>query len=345
MATRHGSAQVTLPSDLEILITRHFEAPRDLVWRAVTEPAHLLRWWGPTWCPMVTCDVDFRVGGAWRYGSRMEDGTELGWHGVYRDIEHGRRIVTTEVFEGYPDAESVNTMTLDEVDGMDGVTVLRTLVRHSSQANRDGHLQSGMEGGMQVTFDRLDDLLPTLDSPAERFRRIAAGFTRVADGVRADQWDLPAPCEGWLARDVVGHLVGWVPGFLAGSGVELAPVEIDVAADPAGSWRSLADALQAVLDDPDASVEEHDFGPPGRMSTERAIGMTITGDVLIHTWDLARATGQDDTLDPTMVAEMWVGMQPMDETLRASGHFGPRVDVPEVADVQTKLIGFTGRTP
>ena len=67
MATRHGSAQVTLPSDREILITRHFEAPRVVVWRALTEPMHLLRWWGPPWCPMVTCEVDLRVGGAWRY--------------------------------------------------------------------------------------------------------------------------------------------------------------------------------------------------------------------------------------------------------------------------------------
>jgi uncharacterized protein (TIGR03086 family) len=342
MATRHGSAQVTLPSDHEILITRHFEAPRDIVWRALTEPAHLLRWWGPTWCPLVTCDVDFRVGGSWRYGSRMEDGTELGWHGVYRDIEHGRRVVTTEVFEGFPDAESVNTMTLDEVNG---VTVLTTLVAHSSQANRDGHLQSGMEGGMQVTFDRLDDLLPVLDSTSERFRRISGAFTRVADGVGPDQWDLPAPCDGWVARDVVGHLVGWVPGFLEGSGVPLRSLDADVAADPAGAWRSLADALQAALDDPTVAGVEHDFGPPGRMSVESAIGMIVLGDVLIHTWDLARATGQDETLDPTLVAEMWVGMQPMDEMLRASGHYGPRVDVAESADVQTRLIGFTGRTP
>jgi uncharacterized protein (TIGR03086 family) len=342
MATRHGSAQVTLPSDLEILITRHFEAPVDIVWRAVTEPVHLLRWWGPTWCPMVTCEVDFRVGGSWRYGSRMDDGTELGWHGTYRDIEPGRRIVTTEVFEGFPDAESLNTMTLT---AFEHGTVLHTLVRHATKEFRDGHLQSGMEGGMQVTFDRLDDLLPQLDTTAERFRRIAGGLTRVADGVRPDQWDLPAPCEGWVARDVVGHLVGWVPGFLVGSGVEVAGLPTEVGDDPAAAWRQLADALQAVLDDPALAAQEHDFGPPGRMTVEGAIGMIVTGDVLIHTWDLARATGQDERLDPTMVADMWHGMQPMDEMLRASGHYGPRVDLPDDADLQSKLIGFTGRTP
>lgn len=342
MVTRYGSAEVTLPSDCEILISRRFDAARDVLWRAITEPRHLLRWWGPPWCPLVGCDVDLRVGGAWRYVSRMDDGTELGWHGVYRDIDTGHRIVTTEVFEGFPDAESVNTMTLVEADG---ATVLRTLVRHSSPENRDGHLQSGMENGMQQTFDRLDDLVPTLDRPAERFHRIAAGMSRIVDGVQPDQWDLPAPCDGWVARDVVGHLVGWVPGFLAGSGVALPSLDTDVGADPAAAWHALADALQGLLDDPVTAAEEHDFGPPGRMTVEAAIGMIVTGDVLVHTWDVARATGQDESLDETMVAEMYVGMQPMDEMLRASGHYGPKVAVPDDADMRTKLIAFTGRTP
>ncbi len=343
MATRHGSAQVTLPSDLEILITRPFEAPIDIVWRALTEPAHLLRWWGPPWCPMLTCQVDFRVGGDWRYGSRMDDGTELGWHGRYLDIEHGRRIVTTEVFEGFRDAESVNTMTLHEADG---VTLLQTLVRHSSKENRDGHVQSGMEVGMQATFDRLDDLLPGLDGPGERFRRIAAGFSAVAHAVGPDQWEQPAPCEGWVARDVVSHMVQWMPGFLAGAGIDLPSVRADLlGTDPAAAWQSLADALQAVLDDPEGAAEEHDFGPPGRMTVERAIAMIVTGDVLVHTWDLARATGQEVVLDPTMVPEMFFGMQAIDEMLRASGHYGPRVDLPETSSMQDRLLAFTGRTP
>ena len=260
---------------------------------------------------------------------------------MYRDIDAGRRIVTTEVFEGFPEAEAVNTMTLDDGDGH---TVLRTVVRHATQANRDGHLQSGMENGMQQTFDRLDDLLPALDLPAERFHRIAAGLSRVADGVRPDQWDLPAPCDGWVARDVIGHLVGWVPAFLGGSGVDLGVMPA-VSDEPAAAWRALADALQRTLDDPDVAGEVHDFGPPGSMSVESAIGMIVTGDVLIHTWDLARATGQDEALDPTMVAEMLEGMQPLDEMLRSSGHYGSKVVVPDDADVQSKLFAFTGRTP
>jgi uncharacterized protein YndB with AHSA1/START domain len=78
MPTRHGSAVVTLPSDREILITRSFDAPLDLVWQALTEPRHVLRWWGPDWCPLVKCEMDFRVGGTWRYLARDADGNEFG---------------------------------------------------------------------------------------------------------------------------------------------------------------------------------------------------------------------------------------------------------------------------
>lgn len=341
MATRHGSATVTLPSDTEILITRAFEAPRALVWDALTTPRHLLRWWGPDWCPLVACEIDFRVGGAWRYVSRTADGDELGWHGVYRDIVPGERIVSTEVFEGFPDAESVNTMTLTEAGG---VTTLQTLVRHASKEFRDGHVQSGMEGGMQITFDRLDDLLEVSGTPAERFRRVAGRFgDRVAE-VPAGAWENPAPCEGWTARDIVRHLVGWVPAVIGQSGVAF-PAGPSVDDDPAGAWQALAGALQAALDDPEVADREFDVGPPGRMSVANAISMIVTGDVLIHTWDLARATGLDERLDGVLVPEMLAGMQPIDEMLRSSGHYGPKVAMPDDADVQTKLIAFTGRDP
>lgn len=218
MATRHGSATVELPSDTEILITRSFEAPRTLVWDLVTTPRHLLRWWGPHSCPLVACDVDLRPGGAWRYVCRTTDGDELAWHGEYREIEAPTRIVSSEVFEGFPDAESLNTMTLSESDG---VTTLATLVRHSSKANRDGHVDSGMEGGMQQTFDRLDDLVERADAPAERFRRVAGAFGDLVHAMPADAWDAPVPCDGWVARDVVLHLLTWVPSVLSPSGLDL----------------------------------------------------------------------------------------------------------------------------
>jgi uncharacterized protein YndB with AHSA1/START domain len=161
---RHGSAVVTLPSDTEILITRQFDAPAALVFRALTEHDFVKRWWGFDTSVWKVCDLDLRVGGTWRYV--IQDGEmEVGFHGVYREIEAPRRIVSTEAFEGLaamgitddPDAAaSVNTVTLEEVDG---VTTMTTLVRHVTKEHRDGHIESGMEGGMQVSYDRLEDLV------------------------------------------------------------------------------------------------------------------------------------------------------------------------------------------
>lgn len=154
--TRHGSAIVTLPSDLEILITRTFDAPKHLVFEAWTTPSLVRRWWGFETSPLAICDIDLRPGGNWRYVTRDGDGTELGWHGIYREIEAPDRLVSTEVFEGYPDGEAVNTLTLVE---QNGTTVLTVSVLHSSRENRDGHVDSGMERGLQHSLDRVDDLL------------------------------------------------------------------------------------------------------------------------------------------------------------------------------------------
>ena len=103
--------------------------------------------------------------------------------------------------------------------------------------------------------------------------------------------------------------------------------------------------MQALLDDPETAEREHDLPHIGRMSLEQAIDMIYISDVFLHRWDLARATGQDETLDPDKCAEMLEGMLPMDEVLRESGEYGPRVYVPDDADVQTKLLAFIGRTP
>lgn len=182
------------------------------------------------------------------------------------------------------------------------------------------------------------------DSAAERFRRVAGRFTDRAREVPPDAWDNPAPCEGWVARDVVGHMVEWMPGLLRRGGVDV-PAGPAVDDDPVGAWTHMAASLQALLDDPEAAAQEIDAGPPGRLTVEATIDMLMLGDVLVHTWDLARATGLDESLDPEIVSEMLAGMQPMDEMLRQSGHFGPRVDVPDDADELTRLIAFTGRRP
>ena len=183
-----------------------------------------------------------------------------------------------------------------------------------------------------------------MESTAERYRKVAAGFSRRVRVVPADAWDNPAPCEGWVARDVVRHLVEWMPGlFLGGAGLDL-PALPSVDDDPAGAWEIVDQALQGALDDPKVAAIEFE-SRAGRHTVGDAIGMFGIPDILIHTWDLARATGLDETLDAAEVHSLFVGMEPMDAVLRDSGHYGPRIEVPADADEQTKLIAFTGRRP
>jgi uncharacterized protein (TIGR03086 family) len=182
-----------------------------------------------------------------------------------------------------------------------------------------------------------------------RFEKVAAGFTARAEAVPAGAWERPAPCDGWVARDVVRHLVEWLPGpgFLLGTfGVDTGPIP-SVDTDPAGAWAVVRDAIQRALDDPAVATRVEDCGPPGRLSFEAAVDMTCTPDVLIHTWDLARATGLDERLDADEVARNLAevdGMPPeVDAAMRGSGHYGPRVPVPDDADPQTRLLAFMGR--
>ncbi len=183
-----------------------------------------------------------------------------------------------------------------------------------------------------------------MESTAERYRKVAAGFSRRVREVAPDAWDNPAPCEGWVARDVVRHLVEWMPGlFLSGAGLDVPPIP-RVDDDPVGAWQALDRALESVLDDPEVAAIEFD-SRAGRHTVEAAIGMFGIPDILIHTWDLARATGLDETLDADEVHSLFVAMEPMDAVLRGTGHYGPRVEVPADADEQTKLIAFTGRRP
>ena len=178
---------------------------------------------------------------------------------------------------------------------------------------------------------------------AQRHRRFAGAFAERVRGTR--DWTAPAPVAGWTARDVVGHLVDWFPGFLAaGSGVRLAPGPA-VDADPVAAWRHQCEAVQAVLDDPATAGRVLANPHIGELPLDQAIDRFYTSDVFMHTWDLARATAQDDRLDPEFCAQLLAGMQPIDELLRQSGQFGPKVPVPDDADVQSRLIAFIGRDP
>jgi uncharacterized protein (TIGR03086 family) len=184
-----------------------------------------------------------------------------------------------------------------------------------------------------------------MGGPAEEHRRIAGAFTVTVEGTVPAAWENPAPPEGWTARDVVRHLVEWFPAFLQGATGLALPAGPSVDDDPVGAWRSQTEAVQALLDDPSSAERVYDLPHIGTMSLGEAIAMIYTGDVFLHRWDLARATGQDETLDPVRCAEMLDGMRSMEEALRSSGHYGPRVDVPDDADVQTQLLAFIGRTP
>ncbi|MGH8973240.1 MAG: TIGR03086 family metal-binding protein [Acidimicrobiia bacterium] len=179
----------------------------------------------------------------------------------------------------------------------------------------------------------------------DRYRRVAGRFTERVREVPPGGWERPAPCEGWVARDVVRHLVEWFPPFLRrGAGIEV-PTGPSVEDDPVGAWTTMSDAVQALLDAPDVPTRRFSHPQAGDHPLDQAIAMFFLGDVLVHTWDLARAAGLDETLDPDEVAGMLAGLEPMDEVLRASGHYGPRVEVGDNADTQTRLIAFTGRHP
>jgi uncharacterized protein YndB with AHSA1/START domain len=155
VSTRHGSAVITLPSDTEILITRVFEAPARLVFEALTTPDLVKRWWGFETSRWHVCDIDLRVGGQWRFVVTEGD-MEVGFHGQYREIAGPHRLVATEVYEGFPDGEALVITTLAESDG---ITTMSALIQHSCQEHRDAHLASGMESGMQVSYNRLDALV------------------------------------------------------------------------------------------------------------------------------------------------------------------------------------------
>jgi uncharacterized protein YndB with AHSA1/START domain len=160
-----GTATVSLPTDEQILITREFDAPRQLVFRAYTTPELVRRWWSGQRGEMSVVEIDLRVGGGWRYVLTGGGGWEVAFHGEYREIVPDERIVTTEVYE-MPDApplppadEPLNIVTFTETDGR---TTLSILVQTTSKELRDTILSSGMETGMQEQMDRLEELLASL---------------------------------------------------------------------------------------------------------------------------------------------------------------------------------------
>jgi uncharacterized protein YndB with AHSA1/START domain len=161
-AMSSGTATVALPTDEQILITREFEAPRHLVWKAWTTPELVKRWWHANRGEVTIAEIDLRVGGKWRY-AQVACGFEVAFHGEFREIVPNERLVSTEVYEGFPEAEAVDTLTLTEENGR---TRLTLLVQHSSKAYRDAHIESGMEAGMQDAMDLLEQVAVSLRADA-----------------------------------------------------------------------------------------------------------------------------------------------------------------------------------
>jgi uncharacterized protein (TIGR03086 family) len=172
--------------------------------------------------------------------------------------------------------------------------------------------------------------------PVVRFGEIASGFTSRVEGV--SDWEAPAPVEGWVARDVVDHLITWIRGFLSGGGVDLPPLPDD---SPERAWSEHVGQLKALLD---ASGADHFAHPQaGAGSLADVLDQFYSSDVFMHTWDLARATGQDETLDAEYSALLLEGMRPIEQLLRNSGHYGPAMPVADDAPPHEQLMAFIGR--
>jgi len=341
MTTTAHETEITADPEVPVIrISREFNAPRHKVFRAHVDPELLVRWLGPRDLEMAIDYFDCRTGGAYRYVHRRGD-DEFGFHGSFHEVRPDELIVQTFTYEGVPDGVALERATFEAPE--DGRTRLTVTSLVGSFAERDAMLASGMEHGVREGYEKLDELLRNSGVIA-RYRRAARGFTQRVDAVTGEGWDRPAPCAGWVARDVVSHLVEWVPAFFREAGGPTLPEPAEGVA-PAEAWHRLDDAIQALLDTPEVAAMLVEHPRAGRHRFDDAVGQFVTGDVLIHTWDLARACGLDETLDPELVHDMLVGNEPLDAVLRASGQYGPRIDVPADADEQTRLIAFTGRQP
>ena len=176
----------------------------------------------------------------------------------------------------------------------------------------------------------------------ERFRQASAEFTALVENVGDDAWEQPSPCEGWVARDVVGHLVEWVPEFFFERWPAATKPIPAVESSPLAAWRALAEAIETALAD-DVVAQEVADTPMGPLTFEAAVDMICTPDVILHGWDLARATGLDETLNPEEVHRLLASIEPIGDALEQSGQYGPRIAVPDGSSEQTRLLALVGR--
>jgi uncharacterized protein (TIGR03086 family) len=176
---------------------------------------------------------------------------------------------------------------------------------------------------------------------SDRYRRLARKMTEKIEAVPSDKWHAPSPCEGWTALDLVRHVSETPAIFFGMAGLE-APKVPPVDDDPAAAFAAARDATQAALDDPATATKEYE-GFAGKSTFEKGIDQFICTDLIVHGWDLARAAGLDDRIDPQDIEAVHASMAPMGDKIRSPQAFGPEVDAPAGADEQTKLLAFLGR--
>jgi uncharacterized protein (TIGR03086 family) len=176
---------------------------------------------------------------------------------------------------------------------------------------------------------------------SDRYATIAAGFTARVAGVPPDRWASPSPCPGWTARDVVAHVINGHHRVLAMLSKSQPPV-VAAGDDVAARWPAATEAMLAAVSDRQQSPRV--IGTMfGDMPFEWLVNRLVCTDTLIHTWDLARATGQDERLEATAVTAVMELLTPFDETIRRPGGFGPKIEPAPDADAQTRLLNFCGR--
>ncbi|HZU72835.1 MAG TPA: TIGR03086 family metal-binding protein [Acidimicrobiales bacterium] len=169
-----------------------------------------------------------------------------------------------------------------------------------------------------------------------RYREVADGFSARVEAASHQKWEATAPCEGWTARDVVAHVVNGQRRLVLGQD------EVPQAADLSSAWQETRQQVEKLASDP-AKMAETVQTPMGPMPRQQLIANLVTMDLLVHTWDLARAVGADESLHPQAVADASEALKPMDAMIRMPGVFGPKVEPPAGADLQTELLCFLGR--
>ena len=176
---------------------------------------------------------------------------------------------------------------------------------------------------------------------SDRYRRLAEAFGEKVAAVPADRWGAPTPCEGWTARDLVRHVIdahGIFLGLVGRQMGDIPPVEDD----PVAAFGAARARVQADLDDPVLAGEEFD-GFFGRSTFAQGVDRFLCSDLLLHGWDLARATGLDETMDSVEVTRVFDQLRSFGESARAPGAFGAEIEAPPGADEQTQLLSFAGR--